>query len=1157
MSIAWRGVLYAVVLTSVAAGGADAAAASGSGPAAAVSREGPELRSADAPFTETVTVPDGASGLTTWLRCGPGDGLSVVLQTRDGGRKALTLRLFDQAMPSGKGELAAPSLPEAGIEIPELKLRCYVRPKPAMLKPEPRRRLVEDWSKLPAAGKRRFPLGFRHGSDGVVCFVDGLYAGRVFPSGRLAAVTFTVRPGSAVGPSRFDDGTAAPGFLPVELDRFERPGGWATAAVSMVEPGVLGQVPFRPPTAASLELGRTAGQQSLYESYTDRSAFDGLGESFILTVPSAQYIRAWVLCTVDPDAAKDPAMTVRITRFVSPGPYAGRGRDALADTTVILPRGNDLLGAGVTRVGMVTVNGTNLPLYAVEVPLKSGEIQDLLFHEQGSQQRGALAIGPYLDLELLGRLRPQERSHPFVDDRFYPDSRSVSGVHVHAVTLEATPVEMEVRSTQPGNVFHNQETPELSVALRPRQDGAYRLTWTIRDVDGREVGAGREEIRLAAGAPERTVPVALAQPRLGWYEIELRLWQGERQLLSHQAAFALLGPDTRQAGYESPYGSWWFYYHYGTRDPSIVGPLLLKAGFRRAGNGVACCSEADLAPWKVTAPAVGWGALRDPAATDAQIEAHIRDWLARYPHCQSLMIFHESMPNAPLGTRSAPELFGLPVREYPGADERWQQATRLARLTREKFPQLQIDIGNSGASSELIAEGLRRGFPRDAADCIGIETVGRTGHPEKLWEGGLQGVWLLREIARQKGYDWRVTSCFETNYRQDRLLGAQRQAEWYVRDVLLSHAYRFPYISIGLLHDVGNSYHASFWGSTGLCRRYPLLYPKKAYVAMATVTRVLDRVTLRRELPTGSNSVYALEFARADGSTVYALWTARGTCDLTLTWRADGTGELVDLYGRAVAVATAARQLRITAGTAVQYLVTAGEVESIVCGRRAYPDDQPPSAVQWVNAMDRVEEWQLATAKDPLLEQVTAPHLPFRTAGDFVLRGVDDEERGRCLELELRPRPDLPTPLLSQYAVLRLREPVTLPGAPTTLGVWVKGNSGWGQVYWEIEDANGVRRASCGTVVHDADVFDYDGRVSVNFDGWAFLHFPITDKSPIPDLSTGSVANLWEASDRSRPVTYPIRLTGLAVAVPQQTLRLTEMVPVAQALRFRDLGAYE
>jgi len=146
---------------------------------------------------------------------------------------------------------------------------------------------------------------------------------------------------------------------------------------------------------------------------------------------------------------------------------------------------------------------------------------------------------------------------------------------------------------------------------------------------------------------------------------------------------------------------------------------------------------------------------------------------------------------------------------------------------------------------------------------------------------------------------------------------------------------------------------------------------------------------------------------------------------------------------------------------------------------------------------------------------------------------------------------------MSEYAVLRLKEPVTVKGEPTTLGLWVKGNSGWGEVYWEIEDANGVRRLSCGTTEHGGSVFDYDARLAtINFEGWNFLRMPITEKSPVPDLSTGSVDNLWQKSKRA-PVAYPVKVTGVAVSLPPRALHLTEMNPVRQVIRLKDLSVYK
>jgi hypothetical protein len=89
----------------------------------------------------------------------------------------------------------------------------------------------------------------------------------------------------------------------------------------------------------------------------------------------------------------------------------------------------------------------------------------------------------------------------------------------------------------------------------------------------------------------------------------------------------------------------------------------------------------------------------------------------------------------------------------------------------------------------------------------------------------------------------------------------------------MAHAYNYQHISPGLLYDAGNAYAHTLWGAGGLCRRYPLLYPKPAYVALAAVTAALDQVKLRRKVPTGSLTVYALEFDRADGRRVYAVWT--------------------------------------------------------------------------------------------------------------------------------------------------------------------------------------------------------------------------------------------------------------------------------------------
>jgi len=127
-----------------------------------------------------------------------------------------------------------------------------------------------------------------------------------------------------------------------------------------------------------------------------------------------------------------------------------------------------------------------------------------------------------------------------------------------------------------------------------------------------------------------------------------------------------------------------------------------------------------------------------------------------------------------------------------------------------------------------------------------------------------------------------------------------------------------------------------------------------------------------------------------------------------------------------------------------------------------------------------------------------------------------------------------------------------LDGKPHTVGLWVKGNSGWGQIYWEIETANGYKMISCGNRINDGDIFDYDGRVSIDFDGWNFLSLPITARSPIPALSTGSVSDFWNRP--SSEIRYPIKVTGLVFCAPPKPLFLANRFPHKQAVRLKDVA---
>ena len=118
-------------------------------------------------------------------------------------------------------------------------------------------------------------------------------------------------------------------------------------------------------------------------------------------------------------------------------------------------------------------------------------------------------------------------------------------------------------------------------------------------------------------------------------------------LLKHEAAFALLGKDTRTAGYESPFGTWWFSgVHYTTRNPAVAGPMLFKAGFRRttmAGPKPArrILRHGSSRSIRSSGPSV-LRISRTGRQRRSVAELAIGGMLKRFPHCQYIDLFHES-----------------------------------------------------------------------------------------------------------------------------------------------------------------------------------------------------------------------------------------------------------------------------------------------------------------------------------------------------------------------------------------------------------------------------------------------------------------------------------------------------------------------------------
>lgn len=858
-------------------------------------------------------------------------------------------------------------------------------------------------------------------------------------------------------------------------------------------------------------------------------------------VPATEYIRAKVLCTVSDDPKLDRAFVLKVTRYVDgPGWNNGRAYGGMCDTLVEFDK------VAKRKVG---------DKWELDVPIDMGDIVDIVFRDGYGTFAGQYKR--YLDVDFVSRTQTRRDARSF-ENRMLVDSRFRSGVTVYGFSLEKSPVEFEPLPVRPGNVFAAGEKPETKVRLTVKRPGTYRLAWTVLDAAERPVGSGEEPFSSSC---EKVVD--LAQRDDGWYRLVYRLTDGARTLLTHRASFVLLPEDTRTEGVgEGPYGTWSYGgTHRTSGDIDFDGPLLERAGFRRA-QGLRRYPAEKRHAYKLSPEAVRWpgGQLNE-----TQKVALVRQQLKDDPGCRSMLVFHE---NATWGYQMAPEMSGVkrdPVKHGwfrgakkptdPALDAKVARGMHAAameqcRIMRENFPEVRLTLGNSLGCTELVAESIRYGLPEDYIDYMGLEAVVRNNLPERPWESSLLAGDLMLETAKAFGYGkWKVNACFESCYRLDSLIGEDLQAAYYVRDILMCQAWRFPDIFVGVLCDTGNDYTGSFWGGSGLCRRFPYAYPKKAYAAVAAATRLLDGVKSVRFLPTGDDCVYAAECARADGRCVTAFWTSRGEAELDVDTAWFKGVRHVDFYGRETP-----RPSPFVVGDFVRYIVSDGPaVKSVVVTARRFPDDAPPADVKIVAAADDLSGWRLAADKSPILEREPGSFMPFRTRGAFELRQADDDEMGDCLELELVcPNVALP-PMMWEYAVVELAHPIPLAGDPASLGVWVKGNSGWGQVGFVLENAEGKRSISLGRNAH-ADVFDYQGAVSIDFTGWNFLRQLVDPlRSSVVDTTTNG-EYVWDGADVTAGGN---RLVGLAFAVQSRPQFIAERREKRQVLRFKNVSAFD
>ena len=915
-----------------------------------------------------------------------------------------------------------------------------------------------------------------------------------------------------------------------------------------------GKVPFRLPQgerdSLSLREAQWIGWQQdfpwSHESPRPKQPHDP--QMPVLKIPVADYIAAHVLAVADDDPALAPAFTLRMGMV----PPNGNIQCLQRDFAGRVPRRSEAANADADAV----VKTAGESLCYVRVPTTFAFAQDMDPEKP-------------LDIEVTKEVRLARRQPDPTRYRYRPLGLP-SGVRIAAITLEKSPLQMRVASDETAHAFVEPQKPTFKVSLTNITSApqAYTLTFEAVHLGGAKVEAKRTG-RVDPGETGEVL-VPLAVPQRGYYDLSVTLADGKQQtLLRRETSFALLPPDARKHRAQSPFGTYNFGgAHYCCGNMDTIGPLYVKLGMHYGMFGNVPEARAKFGLVKGNEPAIG--------GQEGGSIAKFNAVLALNPDLPPMaLIFHETTISE-RNTDRVPDVFT--DRTYTLNEDEAEKVKNLidagaaaAQTMRREHPEVKMALGNDAlpAKEEL----LRHKFPAELFDSLGNES-GSFGHPPEAqppdWLANNSSLWMDRQLLDAYGYkDKPVTQCHEVCYPSTNPgnLAYQTQADYFVRHALHSLAWGIPVFRPGILTDVGGNYRWGAWGSAGFCHMYPEMNVKPSFVAFATMSLLLDGAKFVGDVPLGSPSLYGVEFARPDGSQLFAFWTLRGQRPVSLAVEGSGSWRLVDDQANETALSAAGGKLEVNLTPSPLYLIGRGRLAAATPGAPVYAD-KPEGKVSKLASLDSLNDWTVENARSMELE-----YYDFQTPrrkGNFTFETVPAFD-GKSGAIRVTPQPLArvkDTLAMPMYAVLAHKKGIPLPGTPTEIGLWINGNSGWGRVIFELTDASGQRWISIGAQqannqrgnpaeailppdvlaefptpgISDWNTEDAWGLSRINFDGWRYVAFPLPGN--YPGEHYGWPANSQWRSDKDKVVHYPLKLTKLVVELNEKVLHLRTFAPV-------------
>ena len=963
-----------------------------------------------------------------------------------------------------------------------------------------REQLRESFGSPPGWRERTFRLALDVSPLEVRAWVDGRYVAS-FDAVDADSIKLSLPAGASATGSGTVELDASDRYLPLDLRRADAPLRRAgstgdTPAITMRD-----TVPFVQNAAA--DVGAT-GYRNL-QSYMQCSALDSDPTRALYRIPNRTYDRMHLLCDLNDDA---------------------EGRNEAAVRLLVPERENPVS----SHFSVPTGSG---PTY-VSVPLDVGAFHDFLTNED-------------LDAIELDLTRPVS-----LDQGRYPrPGGPASRVRILAATLEEAPFAMEVSSDRTGHLFETPDIPRFAIAFDSMRDEPQTVSVTLEITDPYGSAAEQQSSLELGPRASEIVEIELPQDLFGRFGLRVTasIEDGSRTTV-RATTFALLPPDTRQATTDSPFGVWCFFEGHGGISVEEAAPIFRLVGARwTLANFLTTGTpeETDhkiavLAEHKVGVSCANVACIHVTCNAGGDVDEMIRR-MHEMPPAPYWLVFWEtslsrqhanSFPRELVGESPAP----LSAEEESALDNCVATALEYAKRVREEFPDAKLVYGNG--YTPFLAALMQRGFPADLIDGFGLDFDMFLSMPE-LQPGPLHapfgGIYELKRLQEIHGYPDKPRFLTEAIYcsQASGWLTEREQADHYVRAHLLALAGGVVHFGMTTeLWDPCGWYHYGGYGPVGMCHRPPEMNPRESFCAYATMTRMVDRAAFTESLPMPSPSAFALRFSGPAGD-IHALWTVRG--ERWATFRAITNGEPVatDMFGNTYRLRERDGAYHVLLTSSPVYIEGLSGVRDMELGAPASQGDT--SGRDTILRFDSRTGWSERPGADDMLDRlVDGPHGSVRapyTPGRYDI-AVDSDAAvnldGAGLRVELPPD-QAAHPLHVFYTRLELAEPVLIAPEARWIGSRIRGNSSWGRVIFELEDAAGTRWRS---------LMDHS---YIDFDGWTEVATRLPTPPDDEDVDPRGYTSWKPDADGAEP-RPPLTLVGLLFEGRTHVIRGGSLDPV-------------